>query len=60
MILSDEEIEAENEVLRKDAERYRWLANYLVGPETNHDDAIVSSNTKAEIDEAIDAARSVK
>ena len=44
----------------KDAERYRWLANYLVGPETNHDDAIVSSNTKAEIDTIIDAARSVK
>lgn len=47
---------AENERLRKDAERYRWLAKYLVSDDESHDDAIVAATTVAELDCVIDAA----
>ena len=47
---------AENERLRKDAERYRWLAKYLVSDDESHDDAIVAATTVAELDYVIDAA----
>ena len=47
---------AENEQLRKDAERYRWLAKYLVSDDESHNDAIVAATTVAELDYVIDAA----
>lgn len=47
---------AENERLRRDAERYRWLAKYLVSDDESHDDAIVAATTVAELDYVIDAA----
>ena len=47
---------AENERLRRDAERYRWLAKYLVSDDESHDDAIVAATTVAELDCVIDAA----
>ena len=47
---------AENERLRKDAERYRWLAEYLVSDDESHDDAIVAATTVAELDYVTDAA----
>ena len=47
---------AENEQLRKDAERYQWLAEYLVSDDESHDDAIVAATTVAELDYVTDAA----
>ncbi len=47
---------AENERLRRDAERYRWLAKYLVSDDESHDDAIVAATTVAELDYVTDAA----
>ena len=47
---------AENERLRKDAERYRWLAKYLVSDDESHDDALVAATTVAGLDYVIDAA----
>lgn len=47
---------AENEQLRKDAERYQWLAEYLVSDDESYDDAIVAATTVAELDYVTDAA----
>ena len=47
---------AENEQLRKDAERYRWLAEYLVSDDEFYDDAIVAATTVKEVDSVIDNA----
>lgn len=47
---------AENEQLRKDAERYQWLAEYLVSDDESYDDAIVAATTVKEVDSVIDAA----
>jgi len=47
---------AENERLRKDAERYQWLAEYLVSDDESYDDAIVAATTVKEVDSVIDAA----
>ena len=47
---------AENEQLRKDAERYRWLAEYLVSDDESYDDAIVAATTVKEVDSVIDNA----
>ena len=46
----------ENERLRRDAERYRWLAKYLVSDDESHDDALVAATTVAGLDYVIDAA----
>ena len=46
----------ELERLRKDAERYRWLAKYLVSDDESHDDALVAATTVAGLDYVIDAA----
>lgn len=51
-----DKLEAEVERLRKDAERYRWLAKYLVSDDESHDDAIVAATTVAGLDYVIDAA----
>jgi len=50
------ELEAENEQLRKDAERYQWLAEYLVSDDESYDDAIVAATTVKEVDSVIDNA----
>jgi hypothetical protein len=47
---------AENEQLRKDAERYQWLAEYLVSDDDSYDDAIVAATTVKEVDSVIDNA----
>jgi len=47
---------AEVERLRKDAERYQWLAEYLVSDDESYDDAIVAATTVAELDYVTDAA----
>ena len=47
---------AENEQLRKDAERYQWLAEYLVSDDESYDDAIVAATTVKEVDSVIDNA----
>jgi len=47
---------AEVERLRKDAERYQWLAEYLVSDDESYDDAIVAATTVKEVDSVIDAA----
>ncbi len=46
----------ENEQLRKDAERYQWLAEYLVSDDESYDDAIVAATTVKEVDSVIDNA----
>ena len=46
----------ELEQLRKDAERYQWLAEYLVSDDESYDDAIVAATTVKEVDSVIDAA----
>jgi hypothetical protein len=46
----------EIERLRKDAERYQWLAEYLVSDDESYDDAIVAATTVAELDYVTDAA----
>jgi hypothetical protein len=53
-----EQLERENAELRKDADRYRWLATYFVSDSTEHDDAIVSASTFGTdaLNAAIDAA----
>ena len=51
-----DKLAAENERLRKDAERYRWLAKYLVSDDESHNDAIVAATTVAGLDYVIDAA----
>jgi hypothetical protein len=38
-----------------DALRYRWLVQYLIGPRTDLDDAIVAAKTKGEHDAILDA-----
>lgn len=50
------ELGAENEQLRKDAERYQWLAEYLVSDDESYDDAIVAATTVKEVDSVIDNA----
>ena len=47
---------AEVERLRKDAERYQWLAEYLVSDDESYDDAIVAATTVKEVDSVIDNA----
>jgi len=47
---------AENEQLRKDAERYQWLAEYLVSDDESYDDAIVAATTVKEVGSVIDNA----
>ena len=47
----------ELEQLRKDAERYRWLAEYLVSDDESHDDAIVAAMTVEELNAVIDGVR---
>jgi len=51
-----DKLEAEVERLRKDAERYQWLAEYLVSDDESYDDAIVAATTVKEVDSVIDAA----
>ena len=51
-----DKLEAELEQIRKDAERYRWLAKYLVSDDDSHDDALVAATTVAGLDYVIDAA----
>ena len=46
----------EIEQLRKDAERYQWLAEYLVSDDESYDDAIVAATTVKEVDSVIDNA----
>ena len=46
----------EIERLRKDAERYQWLAEYLVSDDESYDDAIVAATTVKEVDSVIDNA----
>lgn len=41
----------------KDAERYRWLRDYLISPSTHFDDLIVSADKADTLDGVIDAAR---
>ena len=41
----------------KDAERYRWLRDYLISPSTHFDDLIVSADKADILDGVIDAAR---
>lgn len=38
-----------------DAVLYRWLVQYLIGPRTDLDDAIVAAKTKDEYDAILDA-----
>ena len=40
----------------KDAERYRWLRDYLISPSTHFDDLIVSADKADTLDGVIDAA----
>ena len=40
----------------KDAERYRWLRDYLISPSTHFDDLIVSADKAETLDGVIDAA----
>ena len=47
---------APNDQLRKDAERYQWLAEYLVSDDESYDDAIVAATTVKEVDSVIDNA----
>lgn len=41
----------------KDAARYRWLADYLIGDRTDLDDEIIACSSKQELDAVINAAR---
>lgn len=41
----------------KDAERYRWLRDYLISPSTHFDDLIVSADKADTLNGVIDAAR---
>lgn len=41
----------------KDAERYRWLRDYLISPSTHFDDLIVSADKAETLNGVIDAAR---
>ena len=52
----------EIERLRKDAERYRWLAQYFVSDRTDQDDAIVAASEVGvdQVTEVIDAAMESK
>ena len=54
--------QAECEVLRKDAERYRWLRDaphaWQIGPWIGYED--IDHNDGAELDAAIDASRKEK
>ena len=40
----------------KDAERWRWIAEYLPSDRLEHDDAIVACENKEQLDAVIDAA----
>ena len=50
-------LRAENTELRKDAERYQWLAAYLVSTNTEHDDPLVACASVAAMDSLIDALK---
>ena len=44
----------------EDAARWRWMAEYLVGPRTDLDDEIVASETVNELRKLVDADRALK
>ena len=52
-----ESYKAEADSLRKDAERYKVLAEYLVSSDTSWDDAIVACNTVGELSVVLDSMK---
>ena len=46
----------EADSVQKDAARWHWLAEYLVGPRTDLDDGIVASETIDELRKLVDDA----
>lgn len=52
-----ETYKAESDSLRKDAERYKTLAAYLVSTDTTFDDAIVACNNVGEMSAVIDSMK---
>jgi len=52
-----EELTAERDALKVDADRYQWLASYLVGQCTDADDQIISCKTVGQVSSVVDAMR---
>jgi hypothetical protein len=55
--IGNDALRTENEALRKDAERYRWLAWYLISMDTSKDDYIISCSSVEEMSALIDAQK---
>lgn len=55
--MDGDRLHTENEALRKDAKRYKTLANYIVSTDTLRDDDIVACSSVAELSEVLDSMK---